>query len=170
MTTLAYVCVVATAIASCAWDLRSRRIPNALTFGSAIAALVVHAYSGGPMAAAAGVAGWIVGLLLFLPWFAAGGMGAGDVKLLAAFGAWLGPVGIVWAALAAMLAGGVLALAVVILRGSLRETMTSVWLLAMAARVAGVRGLQPDRAPARSEGIAYAVPVAVGVGVTLWLR
>ena len=43
--------------------------------------------------------GWLVGCALFLPWFLLRGMGAGDVKLLAALGAWLGPRDALWIAL-----------------------------------------------------------------------
>ena len=48
-------------------------------------------------------------------------MGAGDVKLLAALGAWLGPAESVWLAMFAAMAGGVLGLAVAIARGYLRD-------------------------------------------------
>ena len=59
-------------------------------------------------------AGWATGLALFVPLYALGGMGAGDVKLLGAIGAWLGPMGAVWTGLYGAIAGGVLALAVAV--------------------------------------------------------
>jgi prepilin peptidase CpaA len=134
-----YVGLAGTAAASCWSDLRSGRIPNVLTFGSAAAALLVHG-AGGSNGLLFSVSGLVVGLLLFLPWYVMGGMGGGDVKLLAAFGAWLGPTQVFWACLFAMLAGGALALAVMII-------------------------YRRDR----PRGIAYAVPVAVGVAMALWL-
>ena len=57
-------------------------------------------------------AGWVTGLFLFMPLFLLGGMGAGDVKLLAALGAWLGPGAAFWLAIYASMAGGVLAVVV----------------------------------------------------------
>ncbi len=141
MTTVVYVGIAATAALSCAWDLRCRRIPNAVTLGSAAAGWCVHTAGWGPAGAALSTAGWALGLALFLPWFLMGAMGGGDVKLLAAFGAWLGPAQIVWACLFAMAAGGVVAVVVLVARR--RE------------------------AP---QAITYAVPVAAGVALALWLH
>ena len=67
----------------------------------------------------------MVGLLLFLPLFALRAMGGGDVKLLAAFGAWLGPVLVFWVAVYGAIAGGVLALLLVLWRaGCARRSRT----------------------------------------------
>ena len=52
------------------------------------------------------------GIVLFLPFFLLRGMGAGDVKLLAALGAWLGPMQTIWLALFTSIAGGVMALVI----------------------------------------------------------
>jgi prepilin peptidase CpaA len=132
--------VALTGILACAWDLRTGRIPNALTLGSAALAAVVHVSQGGVQGATFVLVGCAVGLALFLPWFLMGAMGGGDVKLMAAFGAWLGPVQVIWACLYAMAAGGVLAAAVLIARR--------------------------QRAP---RAIRYALPMAVGVALSLWL-
>ena len=59
---------------------------------------------------ASGVGGWLLGAALFFPMFALRGMGAGDVKLLAAVGAWLGPAQVVWWRSDTSIAGGVLGL------------------------------------------------------------
>src|SRR4029079_6556305 len=87
-------------------DIRTRRIPNLLTFGGAASAFVyfviMHGFSGLGQSAA----GWAVGLALFMPIFLLGGMGAGDVKLLGAVGAWLGPACALLWAFFAVLAGG----------------------------------------------------------------
>jgi len=76
---------------ACFTDLRTRRIPNVLTFSAAAGALLFHLATGGWSAAGSSLAGLFLGALLFFPMFALRGMGAGDVKLLAAIGAWLGP-------------------------------------------------------------------------------
>lgn len=132
--------VALTGVLACAWDLRTGRIPNTVTLGSAALAAVVHASQGGVQGVVFGLGGCALGLALFLPWFLMGAMGGGDVKLMAAFGAWLGPVQVVWACLYAMAAGGVLAAAVLIARRQ-----------------------QAPRA------IRYALPMAVGVALSLWL-
>src|SRR5687768_3766674 len=87
------------ATAAAVSDLKTRRIPNVLTFGSAVIALAAHTYVDGGSGLGWSIAGWLVGLIFFLPMFTLGGMGAGDVKLLAALGAWLGPGPVVWVAL-----------------------------------------------------------------------
>ena len=85
------IAVLLVAVAACVTDIRSRRIPNLLTFGAALAAIVFHTFASGLDGLSAATFGWLLGVAMFLPFFALGGMGAGDVKLLAALGAWLGP-------------------------------------------------------------------------------
>jgi prepilin peptidase CpaA len=75
-------------------DYRTRRIPNWLTMPAAIVGLVYSSLAPGGIGLAASLAGFAVGLsLLLLPWLLGGG-GMGDVKMLAALGVWLGPLGI----------------------------------------------------------------------------
>src|SRR6188474_3847311 len=81
--TSAHIVCLANASLACVFDLRTRRIPNALTFGAALAALLFHRFTGGTEGAMLAAGGWVVGLFLFLPFFAMRGMGGGDVKLLA---------------------------------------------------------------------------------------
>src|SRR5436190_14463152 len=92
------------------YDLRSRRIPNLLTFGGAAAAIVFSLVVHGLPGLWTSLGGWFAGFALFLPFWLLGGMGAGDVKLLACLGAWLGPQVTLWAALYASIAGGGMAL------------------------------------------------------------
>src|SRR5262250_53768 len=103
---------VAVAILACVSDLRTRRIPNALTFGAAIVAVSIHSALGGVNGLLIGVVGWLVGIALFFPFFALGGLGGGDVKLLGAIGACLGPASIVFVGFYTAIAGGMLAVIV----------------------------------------------------------
>ena len=88
--------VLLVGVTACVTDFRSRRIPNVLTFGSSAAAVLFLGITSGWAGVVSSLEGWAVGCLLFLPWFLLGGMGAGDVKLLAALGAWAGPGSAVW--------------------------------------------------------------------------
>ncbi|NDU92106.1 MAG: prepilin peptidase [Ferrovum sp.] len=90
-------------------DIRERRIPNGLLVvagvGALLLPLVVQSIS-----VRALLAGASVGFLVFLPFYAVSAMGAGDIKLMAIVGAYLGPQGVLISALFTALAGGVLAL------------------------------------------------------------
>lgn len=162
---------VAIALVAVATDLKSRRIPNLLTFGAAFTAVIVHAYAAGWSGVGVALAGWLVGAAFFFPLFALGGMGAGDVKLLAAVGAWLGPGATVWVALYSSIAGGVMALVVAGFAGYLLQAFTNLWCLLMHWRMEGPRPA-PGLTLSTHGGprLAYAVPVFAGLMVTLWLR
>ena len=117
------------------------------------------------------VSGWVVGVLVFLLPFALGGMGAGDVKLVAALGAWLGPMDTVWLGMYTALAGGVAALLLAVGRGYLRQALSNIYLLLMHWRISGIRPLhEVSLAGSRGPRLAYAVPVFGGLVATLWLR
>jgi len=156
---------------ACVSDLRTRRIPNVLTFSAVAAALLFHLINGGMSAAGWSLAGALLGAGLFFPMFALRGMGAGDVKLLAAVGAWLGPSQVAVAALATSLAGGVIAIVVALGHGYLKAAALNLWMLLTHWRVNGIRPvehvtLQGTRGPR----LAYAFPIAIGTVVTLWLK
>jgi prepilin peptidase CpaA len=166
-----HAAAMAVALAGCVTDLRSRRIPNVLTLGAAAAAAAWHLFSGGLEGLGFAAGGWLVGGLIFLPLFALRGMGGGDVKLMAALGAWLGPIAVVWAALYAAIAGGVFALAVALATGYTRQAFSNVWSMLTYWRIAGVRphpALTIDSA--RAVRLPYALPIAAGLVTMLWLR
>lgn len=163
--------VIAVGVLACVFDLRTRRIPNALTFSAAVAGLAFHFAQAGSEGAQLAAGGWAVGLLLLLPYFALGGMGGGDVKLVAALGAWLGPAHAFWLAIYAGIAGGLIGLGVALTHGYLRIALRNVcsmvgyWSLVGIKAVPGLT-LESSTAPR----VAYAIPILVGTVVTLWLR
>lgn len=74
-----------------AWiDGRELRVPNWITFPMVLSGLIYSTAVGGAAGLGAGILGMCVGLLTLLPLYAVGGMGAGDVKLMAGIGAWVG--------------------------------------------------------------------------------
>jgi len=162
---------VAVAVLACASDLRTRRIPNALTFGAAIAAISIHAAISGGDGILIGVAGWVVGIALFFPFFALGGLGGGDVKLLGAIGACLGPALTIFVGFYAAIAGGVLAIIVALRSRYLGQALRNLRFLATFWLTVGfkpVEELTLDRSQAPR--LAYAVAVLVGLVVTIWPR
>jgi prepilin peptidase CpaA len=171
MVSIVTVAVLVVAFVACVTDVRTRRIPNALTFGAALVALLFHlAVSGLPGIQAAAL-GWIVGLAMFLPFFLLGGMGAGDVKLLAALGAWFGPGDAFWLAIYASLAGGVMGLVVALAKGYLGTALRNLKNLLVYWWYVGPQPMDSVTLE-RSTGpkLAYALPIFAGVMVTVWLR
>ena len=156
---------------ACVTDVRSRRIPNVLTFGAAAAAVTFHTFAPAGHGTSSAVAGWFAGAAaMFIP-FALGGLGAGDVKLLAALGAWLGPVNAIWLAAYAAIAGAVLGVIIATYHGYLKQALTNVWLLLQHFMVMGLRPLAPMTLEGSSAPrMAYALPIFAGVVLNLWLR
>jgi prepilin peptidase CpaA len=159
------------AAVACGWDLRTRRIPQVLTLGGALAGLLFHLVTGGWSAGGLSLAGWTVGMLIFLGPFALGGLGAGDVKLLGALGAWFGPGDTLWLALYAGVAGLALALLFSLTHRYLLEAMRNLRLLMTHWRVNGLKPLPAlTLEHGRGPRLAYALPILAGTMVTVWLR
>ena len=156
-------------MSACVWDLRTQRIPNLLTFSAAVAALVFHAATAGWSGIGFSVSGWLVGTLLFFTMFSMRGMGAGDVKLFAAFGAWLGPRDALYAAVATAILGALFALALVVARRRTRQTFTqmsamlSIWSIGGVCAVPGLTLAEPSRL-----ALCYSLPITAGALVTIW--
>jgi prepilin peptidase CpaA len=148
-----------------AWgDLRTRRIPNYLTLGTAVAGLGYNVMSYGFSGLADGFLGMLLGFACLILPYLWGGMGAGDVKALAALGAWLGPKLTIFLFCYMGIVGGVIAVGYLVWQGNLWEKIKQGWTFMfnlMLSRPAG-----PPRPPSPShltEGIPYGVAIAVGM-------
>lgn len=163
------IAAVAIGLTGCATDIASRRVPNALTIPAVGVGVAAHALVGGLPGASAALLGGLVGLAVFLPVFALGGMGGGDVKLMAALGAWIGAGPVAWTALYGALAGGVMALAVGAAHGYLGQALANIRGLFLFWAVQGVRPM-PALTLEHGHGprLPYALPIFAGLLVTLW--
>jgi prepilin peptidase CpaA len=162
---------IAVGAAAVYFDLRVRRIPNVLTFGATLAALVLGGVTGGVTGLTRAAGGWLVGVALFFPFFALRGLGAGDVKLLGALGAWIGPMLTVWSAIFASIAGGVIALVIALRHRYLAEAFSNIRLLLTHWMVGGVKPLDSvSLTGTRGPRLAYSVPIVTGMVLALWLR
>src|SRR5437016_4563897 len=111
-------------VAAAAWsDLRTRRIPNWITVSGAGIALGLHIFYGGASGAIQSLAGAVLGLAIFLGLYAGGGMGAGDVKLFGAVGAFAGPQALILIFVFTGLLGGIAGVGLALYRGRLRQTL-----------------------------------------------
>ncbi len=173
MLTVPQLAPLLVAAAGCVTDLKSRRLPNWLTLSAAAGAFGFYVARDGWVGLGWSAAGWLVGLAMFFPFFLLRGIGGGDVKLVAALGAWVGPSLAVWVALYAALAGGPLAIVMALSRGYAKQAFSNLWGLFGYWRLAGVRphpGLTLETASSGVPRLPYALPIAVGLVVTLWFR
>lgn len=150
--------VVLGAGASALVDLRTRRVPNALTLTIAGLGLMLAGLHVNGSSIVGALSGLLVGLLLMLPGHLIGSTGAGDVKLLAALGTLLGPVGIAAAFVYSLIAGGVLVLIVAAQRGRLGLTVSRT---AVLVRTGGANVADIER-PTSDNRFAYAPAIALG--------
>jgi prepilin peptidase CpaA len=163
--------ILALGLGAAVSDVRTRRIPNVLTFGGTAAAFVFFLFERGIGGLGWSALGWVVGCGLFLPFFLLRGMGAGDVKLLALIGSWLGPLLVLRVALYGAIAGGIVGIAVALVHGYLSQALWNVWFLLRYWRINGPRPVPTlTLADAKGPRVAYAVPIVAGMVAALWLR
>jgi prepilin peptidase CpaA len=146
------------ALAAAAIDLKTRRIPNALTFGSAAFGFAMAGTGASGLSLWSALAGCALGLALMLPGHALGGTGAGDVKLVAALGAIVGPGRIVATFLYSAIAGGILALGYAWMRGRLAPTVRGASRIAVGDEQARLQVRQTTR----DNRFPYAPAIAAG--------
>jgi len=148
-------------------DVRSRRIPNSLTFPALAAALVVRFAFQGWAGLGLALMGAIVAPLVLLIVHAGRGIGMGDLKLAAAVGAFFGPVAAVVAMLASAILGGVLAMALLMQRGQLLSEFFSLFLVGVPFLKRKLATVPPDDASPQVTTMPYGVAIAIGSLATL---
>jgi prepilin peptidase CpaA len=128
-------------------DVRTRRIPNYLTLGGALGGLLAQTLAAGWPGFLLGLGGLAVGFGLMLPLYIFAGMGAGDVKAVGALGAWLTP----WHSLSLfcymIMAGGIVALGVLIWQGVLWQCLRRTWQVLLHLFLTRDRGMMTSPGP-----------------------
>ena len=170
--TLPVASLAALLLAAVFFDLRSFRIPNAIVFGGTALALLLHALLPAGIGTLDSLAGLAVGLAGFLPLYLLRAIGAGDVKLMAMAGAFLGPRGAFAAIVLGFAAGALLALLFALKGGVLRKTVLNLRLMAYSAlsAQAGTAGPQFDPRADTAARIPYSLAIALGCAGWLALR
>jgi len=150
--------LIPTVVASAAavLDLKYRRIPNWLTLGALCIGLGVQFSRSGASGIPVALAGAALGLVVLLPFYVMRAIGAGDVKLLAALGALLGPQTLVTVIIYTAIVGGAISLIVMV-----REGRLQLFLGSLLSNPLGIR---------RSGATApYGVAIASGVYLSMLL-
>ena len=107
-------------------DLRSRRIPNWLTVPGLAIGIAVNTVLGGWSGLKASLLGAALGLGLLLPFVLLRALGAGDWKLAGALGSFTGPAMLIDLLLASVFVAGVMAVALVIYKGRVLQTLRNI--------------------------------------------
>ena len=102
-------------------DFSDHRIPNAITLFAAVVGLSSHLYLGGLQGVGLSMGGLVVGMACLLPFYLLGGMGAGDVKMMGAIGAFVGPEASLFAVAVGLVAGGLGGLGLLLFNGISRH-------------------------------------------------
>jgi prepilin peptidase CpaA len=161
------LCVSAWVLVAASMDIVSRRIPNWLVGSGLLVALAVLVSLHG---VAAGGSAWFMGaatgFAALLPFYLLRGMAAGDVKLMAMVGAWLGASAACYIVLATFIVGGLGSVLVVASRGHLARLLRNVRAMALRTRLRLAHcdiSAPSGQADAESVGsIPYGVAIAAG--------
>jgi len=163
-------------------DVRSRRIPNWVVAGGMLSGLALQALAPagtglfnfwwGGLGFGSALLGLLAGLGLFLPLHLLRIVGAGDVKLLAMVGVWLGPQLLLGATLLTLLAGGAMAIVMMLASGTARRVLSNVRLLLTTFVVGAHTGrfTSMDATMTSDVRLPYAVAIATGTFAQLaWM-
>lgn len=161
----------ACAVVGSVFDVKSRRIPNFITVPAFVIGLVLHLVLSGWRGLLSSFAAGIICGLVFLVFYIAGGMGAGDVKLMMAVGCIAGLSHVAYLLVLTALSGGVMAIVVALARGRLQQTIRNVGEIASHHSQAGLQP-HPDLnlGNAQTLRLPYALAIAGGSLLTLYFQ
>jgi prepilin peptidase CpaA len=152
-------------------DVRERRIPNRLTGPGVLTGLLLHLALGGLNQLGLSLLAGLIAGTIFLLFYLAGGMGAGDVKLITAIGCIAGLAFLRDILLATVILGAIFALVLALVRGRLRQTLANVFILMVHHQAAGLTPHSELNVTSRASlRLPYAVPIAAGCLVALCLE
>lgn len=162
-------------------DLRHRRIPNTLVLAGAACALLIQialpqgngfaSMLPGAIGLQAALKGMGLALLLLLPVYAMGALGAGDVKLMAMVGAFLGAQTTLVCIVLSMAAGGFLVIGVTLYNGTMQSMFSNMRIMAVNSMHAVIEGRMPSfrHAPQTAGRVPYAGAITCGTFACLSL-
>ncbi|MGD8842111.1 MAG: A24 family peptidase [Gammaproteobacteria bacterium] len=153
-------------------DMREHRIPNLVSLGGILAGLCMHTWFYGLEGLLSGLGGMAVGLGVLLPFYIFKGMGAGDVKLMAAVGAFMGPHNVLLAVGLTLIGGSIAGIAILVYRKGLGQALQRYWFTFRSLVTAGVWLYNaPTEGEAAAIRFPYALAIALGsIAAVLYLN
>lgn len=165
--TLYLALAVVVAMVAAVWDIRTRRIPNWLTLSTILAGLAMHGVVGGARDMSIALVAALVGGGIFAIFFIAGGMGGGDVKLMAAIAAIVGFQSLFQIMVLTAIMGGVFAICLALAHGRLKQTAHNIRLLLVHHRYQGLTPHPEINVTNRKTlRLPYAIAIAAGCLIT----
>ncbi|AIY42958.1 Type IV prepilin peptidase TadV/CpaA [Collimonas arenae] len=147
-------------------DFRTYKIPNWLTASGTIFGLAYSTVA--PVSPQAGflwaIEGLLLGLFMMLPFYALRATGAGDVKLMAMVGAFIGVPHIFYAVIFTFLAGGIAALGFALFHRTLGRMLNNVRSIVQVMTLSAIGGTRPDAGMAASNSVGK-LPYGVSIGI-----
>ncbi|MGB5944825.1 A24 family peptidase [Paenisporosarcina sp.] len=150
-------------------DFQDRKILNIVTLPAILGGCMYHFYTAGLEGFYFSGQGFLVGLGLLIIPFLMGGIGAGDVKLLAAIGAWKGTFFIFYTGIYAGIIGGIIALFILLKRRELIFTLKKMLFSVIFLITAKGYLLNKDEEHT-AISIPYAIPIALGAFLTFLME
>jgi prepilin peptidase CpaA len=171
VTTFPIFAIVVVFIGVCAVvDLRTRRIPNVLSGSAALAGVILNTFYFGVPGSLASLTGLAATIAVLLLPFALGGIGGGDVKMMAALGALLGPRLALAGMGAGMVLGGAVMAAYLVRSCRLREKLRAIRVMLTSAVLTGsLAPLKVDAADPQAVSLPYSLPLGAGTLAVLML-
>ena len=168
LSNLSTALLLAILISAAVIDMKQHRLPNTLTVSAAILGLSFQYGLHGWTGVLDGVAGFFTGLLLLLPFYAIRWMGAGDVKLMAAIGTFLGFPESALAMCLSMGAGSVTAFSILALKGGLLDYLRRYGLMLKCLLFTGQFAyVGPNEGDASTATFPFGLAIALGSLATL---
>jgi len=152
-------------------DLKTHRIPNPLSFGLILTGLLLGGLQdAGLFQNAVGAQGFLqalgglgIAFGIFLPFYLFRGMGAGDVKLMAGIGTFMGPFDTLLAVGASLVAGALMGFVILVAKGGLADAWRRWFML-----LRYLTYQPPEQGEAAAIKFPYAIAIATGTGIALW--
>jgi prepilin peptidase CpaA len=162
-----FIILISALVAASLTDIAHQRIPNLITYPLALFGLLYHLHASGMNGLIFSFSGILAGAGLLLLFHLLGGMGAGDVKLMAAVGGILGPTGVFTAFLYSALIGGLYAVVILYRHGALRDALGQIASALTGLVLATGLAMPASKSFTRLPRLCYGLAISLGTALAV---